>query len=138
MDPLTITASVVALITRISESANDIYQAYQLLRNAPQTLTELVDEIQVVQGSLLLLERLIREKPNGALPAEVQDVFPIALKGCEATLLCLQIEFVGLEGEVNWWLRVKIAWKDEKMRRLLDNLGRRKISIVLLTQCLQL
>lgn len=138
LEPFTITVGVVSLVTRVVQTANDLYNLGVRWANVPQTLEELLHEIQVVQGSLLVVEGFLRNASVADLPAHFQDVFPIAIRGCEATLLCLEQEFAVLTEHVNWWEKLKTVWKDDSMQRLLVNLSRRQISLVLLIQCLQL
>ena|SRR5436190_6887773 len=137
MEALTIAGFVVGLVTRCIKTANEVFNAFEQYGDVPQTLSELVNEIQVVKVSLHLVERFLRDT-NAALPMELQDIFPIAIRGCQATLLCLEQEFFTLKEQPDWWARLRTIWKDEIMKRLLENLGRRQLSITLLIQCLNL
>jgi hypothetical protein len=136
-DPVSITAGALTITTRCVTAGVQIYSAWHRYRDAPQTIGDLVEEIQIVQGSLAQLKRLL-SREGFAITSDLEDVFGIAVKGCKATLLCLEEEFRTLQGRSDWRARLKVLWKDDIMTSLLQQLARKKSSMMLLMQGLQL
>jgi len=137
MDAFSIMTGVLTITTRCITVAIQIHSAWNHYRDAPQTVADLVDEIQIVHASLTQLQHVLRLE-GFSITSDLEDVFGIAVKGCKATLLCLEEEFRTLQGRSDWRARIKVLWEDDTMTRLLEQLGRKKTSIMLLMQCLHL
>lgn len=137
MDPLFVTGSVVAVTTRCISFANEIFTAWNHYREVPQSIVDLGDEIQIVHASLLQLQRVLRREKT-PITADLEDVFGIAVRGCHATLICLEEEFRAMQGRTDWRSRIEVLWKDDIMTRFLGQLERKKSSIMLLMQCFDL
>jgi hypothetical protein len=138
MDPLSITISVITLTTKCTATAIDIYNAYQCLCAAPDTISDLIEGTAVVRGSLRQIEKVLKSNPDSLSKSELSETFDIAVKGCRATLVCLEEEFGNLTGRSDWKAKVKIVWKEPKMRSLLNRLERKKSSLSILLHCLHM
>lgn len=138
MDPLSITVAAVTLTTRCSAAAVDIYNAWEKWKDAPATVGELAEETTVIAVTLKRVEKTIRDDPGVLARSDLGDVFAVAVKGCRATLMCLEEEYDNLMKHSQWWMRLKALWKDADMKRLLELLGRKKVSLMLLIQSLQM
>jgi hypothetical protein len=139
MEPLSITASVVTIATRVIPAAVQVYNVWTDYSEAPQSVADIIEELQIIKTSLHQLQKILgREDAKVTLDLEDGDVFALAVNGCKATLLCIEEEYKNVVGCGDWFSRIKVLWKDGTMTRLVEQLARRKTSIVLLMQCLNL
>jgi hypothetical protein len=138
MDPLSITATVISLTIRCTTTSVQLYNIFTRYRRAPSTIANLVEETQVIRASLSQVERALEHNPNGLSTPDLEDIFDIAVKGCRATLLCLDEEFEKLKDREDWRARVLTLWNEDAMKDLVEQLGRKKATITLLIQGLQL
>jgi hypothetical protein len=138
MDPLSITATVITLTIRCTETSNQLYQIFRHYRQAPQTIANLVEETRVIKASLGQVERALQQNADGLSTPDLADTFDIAVKGCRATLLCLEEEFEKLKDREDWRARVLTLWNEDAMKGLVEQLGRKKATLTLLIQGLLL
>lgn len=137
MDPLSITASVVTIVTRVIPAAVQVYGVWTHYSDAPQSVTDIVEELQIIRASLCQLQNIL-EREDTKITLDLDHVFAIAVNGCKVTLLCIEEEYKNVVGREDWWGMIKVLWKDATMARLLEQLARKKTSIALLMQCLNL
>ncbi|KAF1994182.1 hypothetical protein P154DRAFT_448288 [Amniculicola lignicola CBS 123094] len=137
MEPLSITASALTIASRVIPAAIHIHGVWTQYQEAPQTILDLVEELQLLRTCLVQLENVLR-RDGVSITLDLEDVFAIAVRGCRATLLCLEQEFDTLRGQDDWWTRIVVLWRDNNIARLLAQLARKKSSIMLLMQCLNL
>jgi hypothetical protein len=138
MDPLSATAVALALAARCWTAANVIYNTVERYQAVPETLQLIIDQIDITQGSLLAINRFLRDNNIVTLSPELEDIFPRAVKGFEVVLLCLEKEFEGFKEKENWWNRLRTLWKEGTMERHLKNLERRQILLITLMATLNL
>lgn len=132
------TTAVITLTTSCTTTAIGLYHAFKKYQDAPNTIADLVEETQVLGSSLAGVEKALYKDSSAVIRAGLEDVFMIAVKGCRATLLCLEEEFARLKERSDWRMRIATLWKEDTMKQLLDQLGRKKTSITLLVQCLHM
>ena len=138
MDPLSITVAVINLTFRCTSTANELYNAFQTLCDAPDTIVDLIEGTTILGGSLRQVEKVLKSNPDALLSSELTETFDVAVKGCRATLVCLEEEFGKLMGRADWKARIQIVWKESKMKALLDRLERKKSTLGILLHCLHL
>lgn len=138
MESLSITTAVITLTKCCTTTAIDLYHAFERYQDAPNTIADLVEETQVLSTSLARVQKALYEDSSAVFRAGIEDIFTIAIKGCRATLLCLEEEFGDLKERSDWRMRIATLWKEDTMKQLLDQLGRKKTSIMLLVQCLHM
>jgi hypothetical protein len=136
MDPLSITAAVVTIVTRVIPAAVQVYDVWNHYSEAPESVADILEELHIIRASLQQLQNIL-QREGTRVTAELQDVFAIAVNGCKATVLCIEEEYRPLVGD-DQWSRIKVLWKEDTMKRLLEQLARKKTSIALLMQCLSL
>jgi tetratricopeptide (TPR) repeat protein len=136
MDPLSITTTVISLTVRCTSTAFELYNVFQTLSQAPDTLSDLIEETTILSGSLRQVEKVLKRNPDVLLSSELTETFNIAVKGCRATLGCLEEEFAKFKGRADWKARIQLVWKESKMTALLVRLGRKKSTLGLLLQSL--
>ncbi|KAI1184587.1 hypothetical protein F5B17DRAFT_411280 [Nemania serpens] len=73
MDPLSITASIIAVITATRQTAKGLRSLYQL-RHAPQEVLELLNEINELQTLLCLVEKATGSISTSDLAPEDQVI----------------------------------------------------------------
>lgn len=138
MDPLSITTAVLALAGAVYKGAAEIRRITGTLNDAPESLSDLAEEVLLIQGALRGVEAALLEDSNAIVRFEIDDVFSIAIKGSRATLECINKEFDLLFSRSDWTARFLLLWKEEDMAKLLDRLDRKRGSILLLIQLLSL
>ncbi|KAM0425992.1 hypothetical protein ACHAPT_008621 [Fusarium lateritium] len=106
--------------------------------DAPDSLDDLAEEVQLIQGALQGVEDALEDDKDAITRYKVEDVFSIAVKGCRATLACIKEEFELLFGRSDWKARFMVLWKEDDMKKLLGRLDRKRASILLLVQLLNL
>jgi hypothetical protein len=112
MDPLSITTTAIALASRCWATGKDIYDVLNAHKTVPETLELIVHHIYVTKGALSGISRVLEVENISALSPELEDIFPSAIKGFEAVLLCLENEFLTLKEYKSWWNRVRMVWKE--------------------------
>ncbi|OLN87509.1 hypothetical protein CCHL11_06154 [Colletotrichum chlorophyti] len=138
MDPITVvtaTASLAGTVLKASFKVKEIIEAYD---DAPQNITDIAEEIQAVQVALRQVEAVVQQDPQAIERLGLEDVFAMAVNGCHATLLSISKEYEELFFRSDWKTKIKVLWKDGEMTRLLGRLDRKKATLTLLTQTLNL
>ncbi|KZL84555.1 hypothetical protein CI238_05230 [Colletotrichum incanum] len=138
MDPLTIVtaaASLAGVVLKASFKIKDTIDAYD---DAPQNISDLAEEVQAVQIALRQVESVVLHDPEAIQRLGLEDVFTVAVNGCHATLLSISKEYEDLFLRSDWKAKIKALWKDGEMTRLLGRLDRKKATLTLLTQTLNL
>lgn len=138
MDALSITTAVVALAGAVYKCASEVRSIVGTLTDAPDSLSDLAEETHVIQGALRGVEAVLLEDRDVIVRLGIDDVFSIAVKGCRATLACIEREFELLFGRSDWKARFLVLWKEDGMMKLLVRLDRKRGSITLLIQLLNL
>lgn len=138
MDPLRVTTSVLALAGAVYKGAAEIRRIVGTLKGAPESLLDLAEEVQLIQGALRGVEAALCADPDAIVRFEIDDVFATAIKGSRATLACINKEFELLFCRSDWKARFLVLWKEEDMTKLLGQLDRKRGSILLLIQLLSL
>ncbi|KAF4998945.1 hypothetical protein FDECE_11659 [Fusarium decemcellulare] len=138
MDPLSITNASVALAAAVYKCAIEVKRIVGTINDAPDSLCDLAEEAQLIQGALHSVEDALEEDRQAITRYEIEEVFSIAVKGCRATLACIKKEFELLFGRNDWKAQFMVLWKDEDMKKLLGRLDRKRASILLLIQLLTL
>jgi hypothetical protein len=138
MDPLSITASAVALGFKFGKTILDLKEVFSRYHEVPQSLEDLEEEASIIRSSLAQLQRVLQQHPTLVRTPNLQNVFDLAVKGSEATLLCIESEFSSLMARSDWRAKISALWKEPDMIRLVRRLERKKASIVLLIQCLNM
>jgi hypothetical protein len=138
MDPLSVTGTVVGLTFQCVKLGIQIKDAFGKYKEAPEALTMIEDECQVVGAVLRHLSATLLSHDIIHSESPLYTIFLHAIKGSEALLLCIDTEFKTLMGRTDWKARVGALWKDHEMRDLVLKLGRKKTDINLLISCLSL
>ncbi|CVL02049.1 uncharacterized protein FMAN_08170 [Fusarium mangiferae] len=138
MDPLSITSASVALAAAVYKCAIEVKRMVGTIADAADSLSDLAEETQLIQGALQGVEDALRDNNDVISRYKVEEVFSIAIKGCRATLVCIKQEFELLFNRCDWKSRFLFLWKEDDMKRLLGRLDRKRESILLLLQLLSL
>ncbi|KAE9369004.1 hypothetical protein N431DRAFT_415792, partial [Stipitochalara longipes BDJ] len=135
MDPLSLTASVIAIVGLAVEVINRCKNYVSALEDAPADLCSILIEVGSVKCVLETLELRCNFSPN-LLGADGP------IEGCHRSLKAL-IDLIPKpatlpnkrkRGQLNTATYAKLAWpfKEHKARKILENLGRHKVTIVLI------
>ncbi|TDZ99657.1 hypothetical protein C8034_v000063 [Colletotrichum sidae] len=138
MDPVSIITGAASLAGVVLTASLKIKDVLDHLENAPQNVSDIAEEIYAVQYALSQVEDVVRRDPNVIDRLALEDVFALAVKGCHATLLCIHKEYEQLFERKDWKTKILVLWKDGEMTRLLGRLDRKKATLTLLTQTLNL
>ncbi|KAF3797532.1 hypothetical protein GCG54_00014394 [Colletotrichum gloeosporioides] len=138
MDPITIITAAASLAGAVLTASLKIKNTLDHLDNAPQNVCDIAEEIYAVQYALSQVEDVVRRDPNVIDRLALEDVFALAVKGCHATLLLIHKEYEQLFAKSDWKTKILVLWKDGEMTRLLGRLDRKKATLTLLTQTLNL
>lgn len=148
MDPLSLTARVLAITTACLKSANGLGGLREKYKHAQITISALCAEATVISASLSQIQSLVLQNPNAILTqmrskSNVIAIFDGALTGCSVVFAVLNDEIAALtaecqEEDLSWSQRAKITWKDAVMKELLQQLRGQTAAIGLLIQALQM
>ncbi|KAI2602611.1 hypothetical protein GGR54DRAFT_494028 [Hypoxylon sp. NC1633] len=138
MDPLSITTTAIGLAGTVFTAALAVKSEIENYRAAPQTLSDIADEVQTVRAALRQVESALENDPDVIRRFQLEDDFSVSVKGCHTTLLCISEEYSRLFGRKDWRARIMVLWKEGDMIRLLGMLDRKKQSITLLLHALSL
>lgn len=147
MDPLSLTASVLAITTACLKSANILNGLREKYKHAQITISALCAEATVISASLSQIQSLILQNPSAIFTqmrsrSDVIATFDVALTGCSVVFAVLNDEIAALVAEcqedMSWSQRAKIVWKDAIMKDLLQQLRGQSAAIGLLIQALQM
>lgn len=138
MDPVSITAAVLTIATRCLSLAKYVHDTTHNYNQVPDTLSHLVDTVTITRAALAAVNNHLESRSILSLSTDLEDVFPRATSGIEATLLCLESEFCNLCGRDGWWVRVQALWKEDTMEGMLRKLERGQNNLQLLISTLQL
>ncbi|TDZ30566.1 hypothetical protein CTRI78_v011864 [Colletotrichum trifolii] len=138
MDPVSIITGAASLAGVVLTASLKIKDVLDRVENAPQNVSDIAEEIYAVQYALSQVEDVVRRDPNVIDRLALEDVFALAVKGCHATLLCIHNEYEQLFERKDWKTKILVLWKDGEMTRLLGRLDRKKATLSLLTQTLNL
>ena len=148
MDPLSLTASILAITTACLKSAHLLDGLREKYKHAQVTISALCAEVIVISASLSQIQSLVLANPGAIITqlrsiSEVIATFDTALTGCSVVIAVLNDEITALvtsgqEGITNWRQRAKLIWKDDLMKDLLQQLRGQSAAIGLLIQTLQM
>jgi hypothetical protein len=138
MDPLSITSASVALATAVYKTTMEVKKMVGVMNDGTESLSDLSEEVQIVHAALQSVENALNEDKEAIERYKVDEVFTIAVKGCRATLSCIEQEFEVLFNRKDWKARFMVLWKEDNMNKLLARLCRKRDSIMLLVQLLSL
>jgi hypothetical protein len=144
-EPISITAAVLAVSDRCLSTARAISALRHKFKNAQITISAIHSESTVISASLSLIYNLIQRDPealrsNFATRPELEGAFDTALTGCTLifTVLDDEIQKLHVDGELGIGGRVRVIWKDETMKELLQQIRGQQSALLLLTQALQM
>ncbi|GJC78868.1 hypothetical protein ColTof3_06909 [Colletotrichum tofieldiae] len=138
MDPLTIVTAAASLAGVVLKASFKIKETIDAYDDAPQNISDLAEEVHAVQIALRQVESVVLHDPEAIQRLGLEDVFTIAVNGCHATLLSISKEYEDLFLRSDWKAKIQALWKDGEMTRLLGRLDRKKATLTLLTQTLNL
>ena len=149
MDPLSITATVMAITTSCLKATKGLSDIREKYKYASLTIASICSESAVVSVSLSQIQNLCMDQ-SGVLAQkfstrpELLSAFDTALTGCMQLYSCLneEVESLHLSAEnaddLTWTQKAKTVWKDESMKALLRQLGGIERALSTLLQCLQM
>ncbi|KAK2011577.1 hypothetical protein LZ32DRAFT_606399 [Colletotrichum eremochloae] len=138
MDPLTIVTGAASLAGAVLKASFKIKEIIDVYDDAPQSIADIADEVHTVQIALRQVESVVSQDPDTIERLGLEDVFTIAVNGCHATLLSISKEYENLFLRSDWKAKILVLWKEGEMVRLLGRLDRKKATLTLLTQTLNL
>ena len=149
MDPLSISAAVAGIISSCLTTATTLNRLRSSYLNASLTIGSICSEMTVISASLAQIQNYILTNTSAVSEQfqthlDLKLTFDIALTGCMVTFSCLEEEANSLvekatEGrEFNWADKVKVVWKEDNMKELLQQLRGQQTAISVLLQSLQM
>ncbi|KAH7141178.1 hypothetical protein B0J13DRAFT_526425 [Dactylonectria estremocensis] len=138
MDPLSISTnalSLAAVVFKTSVTLRDMFDDYS---DAPQAISDVSDEDKVMQAALRVVESAIRAEPHAIARFDLEDMFSLAVKGCHTTLLYVRKQYEQLFGREDWKAKIMVLWKNHEMTSFGTRLDRKKSTIGILVQTLNL
>ncbi|KAK1992167.1 hypothetical protein LX36DRAFT_733376 [Colletotrichum falcatum] len=138
MDPLSIVTAAASLAGAVLKASFKIKETIDAYEDAPQSIADMADEVHAVQIALRQVESVVTQDPDVIERLGLEDVFAIAVNGCHATLLSISKEYESLFLRSDWKAKTQALWKEGEMARLLGRLDRKKATLTLLTQTLNL
>lgn len=138
MDPLSITASAVALAASVLRAALFIKDAVDQFQDAPALARDIQAEITIVQAALLQVEVVLQRDHQTIRRFRLQEVFDVSVEGCRDALHQISQEFEDLFARDDWKASFVLWWNAGDIRRWFARLETKKGSLALLVQALSL
>ncbi|KAG7284667.1 hypothetical protein NEMBOFW57_009276 [Staphylotrichum longicolle] len=138
MDPLSITASAVALAASVLRAALFIKDTVDQFQDAPALARDMQDEITIVQAALLQVEAVLQRDHQAIRRFRLQHVFDLSVEGCCDALCHISEELEGLFDRHDWRASFVLWWNAGDIRRWFARLETKKGSLALLVQALNL
>jgi hypothetical protein len=104
----------------------EVHNAFEKLHHAPSALGNILEEIQILKAVLGRIKLYLETHPDAIESMALEDVFILSVEGAKATLECLDTEFGELKDRTDWKAKIIVFWKDDTMRRLLEQLERKR------------
>ncbi|ORY16118.1 hypothetical protein BCR34DRAFT_137478 [Clohesyomyces aquaticus] len=150
MDPISITAGVVAITAACLKTANIFNNLHSKYLGPSATIAAIVSESTLVSASLSQIQTILLRNSTAVAEQlqtrpELAATFDTTLIGCTVVFACLEEEANRLNIEAckdgdedGWKYRAKIAWNAATMRELLQSIRGQQGAITLLIQMLQM
>ncbi|KAK0615926.1 hypothetical protein B0T17DRAFT_619519 [Bombardia bombarda] len=138
MDPLSITIATVALAGTVLRRATVVKDVVVGLRDAPETINDVAEEVQTLHAVLEAVKRTLRQAPRTFELTRLRSVFAIAVEGCSTTLMCIKEAYDELFGRSDWKAKLLVLWKHNDMEQLRIRLDSRKATLTLLIQTMNM
>jgi hypothetical protein len=137
MDPLSIIASITAILSAATNVANVLGE----VKNAPQSISVISTEINHIKIVFTALHRFLarsqRLAPERASLIQIDDVVVIFT---QTVLVFSELEtLVGAasQARLSGWQRLNWTWQQSAALRLVNQLQRHKTSLMLILQIIQ-
>jgi hypothetical protein len=146
MDPISITTAVLAISARCLTTAKAVSTLRDKFKGAQITISAIHSESTVISASLGHIQSLILKDPETlssiftSRPG-LEGAFDTALTGCALVFSILDDEVQKLQGdggEIGAAEKMKIVWKEETMKELLQQIRGQQTALSLLIQALQM
>jgi hypothetical protein len=127
MDPLSITAGVIAVLGAVSASSTGVHKLHGL-RNAPEELAALFNEVEALRSVLIVVQTSLRKLQGTETYYEVQEPLQLLLESASkaATELHAVLEYQLKRGEdLDTKGRLKVRKSCNVMKSYLTMLGRK-------------
>lgn len=149
MDPLSVTASITAIITLFGKATKILHNSYTIYGNAAFVIASICSETAVISASLTLIQSLFDHRADAIMirlqsRPELLHTLDMALTGCMLVCSCLLNETQGLvssTGEtkgVSWGAKARLLWNQDTLKELLENIRGQQTALSLLIQALQM
>lgn len=131
------------MIAACLHTAKDLYELRSRYSDASITITAIYSESIIISASLSRVQDLLLRDALQGRP-DLRSAFDTALTGCMVVFSCLDDEVRGLVGkaasgsDLDWTDKVKIVWKEDTMKELLQQLRGQQTALLLLIQGLQM
>jgi hypothetical protein len=142
MDPLSVMASVVGLLTAASNVSSILSAIKSSMKDTPQLVNHVLSEVKEVEISLSAVHKFLQ----GITSAPRRRIALIQLDQLIATLTEAVLTFSELEAlvtplatksKVSIMERLKLAWKEDVVSSIMQRLQRHKSSLSLMLNILQ-
>lgn len=146
MDPLSLTASILGITSACLKSAHLLDGLREKYKHAQVTISALCAEATTISAFLSQIQSLVLAN-QGAIVTQLRSrtdivtTFDTALTGCSIVVAVLNDEIAtlvteGSENDAGWRQKAMLAWKDNTMKDLLQQLRGQSSAIGLLIQAL--
>ena len=136
-DPLSITASVIAVAGLAYSSAKTLNEVIRSFSNAPKVLQDIGRDLQILQNLLQALQQPLNGVPNANLSEDEKACYESlrpALQACKS--LCdefsahLSKMTSHSQGDkVNWWDRARLHFNEKDVALLKSDLEKHKQTV---------
>jgi hypothetical protein len=142
MDPLSITASVVGLLTAAGSVASILSKVKAAIGDAPRLMDQLLLQVNELETVFSVVNQFlvgITEAPRQRTSMIQVDQLVATLTEAILTFseLGALIALLGEGSEISMRRRMKLAWKDEKLSSIMLRLDRHKTSLSLMLTVVQ-
>ena len=133
-DPLSVTASVIAVSGLACSSVKTLKEAISGLLNAPEVLRDCGTDLGILQNLLQALQQPLHRVPNADLSTNQKAYFESlkpALSSCKEMcddfgLKLSKVTSHSQADKVNWWDRARLYFNEEDIALLKSNLEENK------------
>jgi hypothetical protein len=118
-EPLSVTASTIAIATLAYNSIKSLINFIDSLKNAPKLISDLKGDVSAVQGVIRSLETMLENRDDRSLPAELRVCLSsakIPLEDCQAVSKVFEQKLKDWFHDTKWD-KYKADFKEKQIER---------------------
>jgi len=143
MDPISITASIIAITTISGKAAKILHSTLTTYGTASLVIASMCSEAAAVSAALTHIQGEINRRPETIMKQlasrpELFATLDATLTGCMAVSTCLEEEAQKLASGASWGAKARLLWTQDMLKQLLDMMRGHRDGLSIIIQALQM